>query len=559
MKILRKRVGSFFIDRTEDDYYVKDDSIFKNNEIVFNFLPIKNLLFFNLNFKKSSIEKKCWVYLDLNLNKLYDFIIEGNFLTSREILFEMINGSFNKNKKLDINEIYQNLNEKIEYNLDNLKKIDFDKRMKLYDKKFVKFGKIFFELEKKLITVNKCKMKTIKIPNFIILNNYYEISIYDSLLNIFKNEQDNENIVIISNSNDDVLNKLFLKNNGSNYIKFKSVVNSEDLNHQMNNYYKNIISKNKSSLNDFLEQLNFESKNFFYRKKNIFILCKNLNEYSYSYLSNCQFDNIFILNSLKIKKNLKIILKPYNDYRIDYKQNNYIASQYILLNNIFKLEVNDKFKIKKYEINDFPLEDWKKISDSHLMNLCKKNKQITNFIKIGKKYEWNLDSINKLEIIESENIKYEKKILVDKCPISMSELNSFSIKTCCQHKFNMKGIIEWLSEKNECPICRTDINCSNFEFNFFPNLKNIFEQIKNNKNWIIVIDKIWNQYFNLADFEGKIIKQSELSNKSINKFVNSQPSNYEILNLTSLNNLDIKFLLGINIETCTTFVELTEK
>ena len=41
MKILRKRVGSFFIDGTEDEYCVKDDSIYKNNEIVFNFLPIK--------------------------------------------------------------------------------------------------------------------------------------------------------------------------------------------------------------------------------------------------------------------------------------------------------------------------------------------------------------------------------------------------------------------------------------------------------------------------------------------------------------------------------------
>lgn len=559
MKILRKRVGSFFIDGTEDEYCVKDDSIYKNNEIVFNFLPIKNLLFFNLNFKKSSIEKKCWVYLDLNLNKLYDFLIEGNFLTNRQILLEMINGSFNKNKKLDLNEIYQNLGEKIEYNLDSLKKIDFDKRMKLYDKKFVKFGKIFFELEKKLITVNKCKMKIIKIPNFIILNNYYEISIYDSLLNIFKNEKDNENLVIISNTNEDVLNKLFLKNNGSNYIKFKSVVNSEDLNYKMNNYYKNIISKNNCSSDDFLEQLNFESKNFFYRKKNIFILCKNLNEYSFSYLSNCQFDNIFILDSLKIKKNLKIILKNYNDYRIDYKQSNLIASQYILLNNIFKLELNDKCILKKYEIDDFPLEYWKKISDVHLMNLCKKNKQISNFIKIGIKYEWNIDSINKLETLQSENKKYEKKILIEKCPISMSELNSFSIKTCCQHKFNMKGIIEWLSENIDCPICRKSINCSNFEFNYFPNLENIFKQIKNNKNWIIVIDKMWNQYLNLNDFEGKIIKQNELSNKSINQFVNSQPSNYEILNLTSLNNLDIKFLLGINIETSSTFIELIEQ
>ena len=59
---------------------------FIDKQIVFNYLPMKNLLFFNLNFKKSSIEKKCWVYLDLNLNKLYDFLIEGKLLTNRQIL-----------------------------------------------------------------------------------------------------------------------------------------------------------------------------------------------------------------------------------------------------------------------------------------------------------------------------------------------------------------------------------------------------------------------------------------------------------------------------------------
>ena len=267
MKILRKRVGSFFIDGSEDDYIVNEDSIFKNDQIVFNYLPMKNLLFFNLNFKKSTIEKKCWVYLDLNLNKLYDFLIEGKLLTNRQILFEMISGSFNKNKKFNLNEIYDNLLINSENTLDDLKTVEFDKRMKIFDKKFVKFGRIFFDLENKLITINKCKMKTIKIPNYIILNNFYEISIYDSLINIFKNENENENLVIISKNNEEILNKLFLKNNGSNYIKFRSIVNSEDLNYQMNNYFKNIVPKLNSTEDEFINQLKFESKNFFYKKK----------------------------------------------------------------------------------------------------------------------------------------------------------------------------------------------------------------------------------------------------------------------------------------------------
>ena len=306
------------------------------------------------------------MYLDLNLNKLYDFLIEGKLLTNRQILFEMISGSFNKNKKFNLNEIYDNLLINSENTLDDLKTVEFDKRMKIFDKKFVKFGRIFFDLENKLITINKCKMKTIKIPNYIILNNFYEISIYDSLINIFKNENENENLVIISKNNEEILNKLFLKNNGSNYIKFRSIVNSEDLNYQMNNYFKNIVPKLNSTEDEFINQLKFESKNFFYKKKNIFILCKNLNEYSFNYLSNCEFENIFIINSVNIKKNIKVLLKNFNDYRIDHKQNNYTTSQFILMNNIFKLNIKDNFTIKKYEFKEFPLQDWKKKSDMHI-------------------------------------------------------------------------------------------------------------------------------------------------------------------------------------------------
>ena len=53
MKILRKRVGSFLMKGSEDEYIVREDSIYKDEEIVFNYLPIKNLQFFNLIFKKS--------------------------------------------------------------------------------------------------------------------------------------------------------------------------------------------------------------------------------------------------------------------------------------------------------------------------------------------------------------------------------------------------------------------------------------------------------------------------------------------------------------------------
>lgn len=559
MKILRKRVGSFFIDGNEDDYIVNEDSIIKkdNNEILFHYLPIKNLFFFNLNFKKSTIEKKCWVYLDLNLNKLYEYLLEGKILTNRQTLFEMITCSYVKNKKYSFDELFENSIECKAFKLENLKDVDFNKRMNIFDKKFVKFGKIFFDLDNKLITINKCKLKKTKIPNIIILNNLYEISIFDSLINIEKSEKDNENLVIINKKLEETINNLFIKNNGTNYIKFKLLVKSEDLNNQMNNYFKNIVPK-YNIIDDFINQLKFESSNFFYKKKNIFILTKDLNDYSLNYISNCQYENIFILDSLEIKKTLKIILKNFNEYRIDYKQHNFIMSNYILQNSTFKLDIKDNFELVNYEIEGYPIEDWKKKSNMHILDLNKKNKLIPNFIKIGKKDEWVMDSINKLENIN--NLCKQKNNEYNMCPISMTPLNELSIKTNCNHKFNLKSILDWIN-KNDCPICREQLDINKFEFNFVPNFTNFIDQIKNNKKWIIVYDKLWGSYINFSNFDSLIIKQIDLSKKTISELVKKLFHNldFHILNLTTLNNLDIKFMLRIDNKTNIKFINIIDK
>jgi len=550
MKILRKRVGSFFMNGSEEEYYIKEDSIIKNNEIIFNYLPIKNLKFFSLNIKKSSIENKCWVNLDLNLNKLYDFLNNGNTLIYRQTIFEMISCTYQNLKSTKFVNI-----KKIK--LDKIKKEDFNKKMKIYDKQFVKFGKIFFDLENKLITISKCKLKTIKIPNYIILNNLYEISIYNSLLNI----NDDDTLVIISKKNKNILEKLFIKNDGTKYINFNSIVYSEDLNYQMYNYSKNLIS---NTTTNFIKQLNLESKNFFYNKKNIFILCKNLNSESYNYLVNCNFDNMFIIDSLNIKFNIDILLSSYNNYHTEYKQNNILASEFILSNNIFKLDITDNIQLIKYELYEFPLENWKNITDIHLLDLYKKNKLISNFIKIGKKYNWDNESMNNLENIQSKNniLSNDQYDNNEKCPISMDPLNSFSIKTICNHRFNLNTILEWLKEdKYECPICRNIININNFEFNYIPNFNRFIEQIKDNKNWIIVVDDLWNDFINFSKFKGKVIKQHELSKKSISQNIYNKLLSSEsiILNLSSINNNDIKFMLGISIELSTKFIVLFEK
>ena len=131
----------------------------------------------------------------------------------------------------------------------------------------------------------------------------------------------------------------------------------------------------------------------------------------------------------------------------------------------------------------------------------------------------------------------------------------------CNHRFNLKSIIQWISNNNDCPICRSNINLNKLEFNYIPNCDRFIEQIKDKKNWILIIDKIWNQYLNISKFQGIVIKQSELTSKSLNQLIKFREnySEYEILNMTMINNLDIKFLLRINSESKVKFIKIYEK
>ena len=115
MKILRKRVGSLKI-RDEDKSNVKiiNDSILLNQEILFNYLPIKNLSFFLLNLEKSNIDIKYWIFLDLNLDLLYKDLNNGKIIINRDLIFDMINSSINR---LKINSLPKILKEPKNFNL----------------------------------------------------------------------------------------------------------------------------------------------------------------------------------------------------------------------------------------------------------------------------------------------------------------------------------------------------------------------------------------------------------------------------------------------------------
>ena len=117
MKILRKRVGSLNV----QDYNktkIINDSIFLNDKIIFNYLPIKNLNFFKLKLDKSNLgETKYWIFLDLNLNILFKEISDGKIITNRELIFDMLISSLNRLK------ISNNTDQSINLNIDKIENI----------------------------------------------------------------------------------------------------------------------------------------------------------------------------------------------------------------------------------------------------------------------------------------------------------------------------------------------------------------------------------------------------------------------------------------------------
>ena len=292
MKILRKRVGSLLIDDNDiEKVKILNDSIFLNEKIIFNYLPIKNLTFFSLKLEKSNFDSKYWVFLDLVLNDLYNSLISGKVITSRDLIFDMISASLTRLKISNKTSSKINVKE-----LSNLLEIKNDSNFKLdnvycFEKKFVKYGKVYFDMVNRLITVDKCKKRRIRLPTIIIIQNYNQLK---NIKDFYLDMKDSESLLILSNKDSNIIkSKIFnpFVLNKNELITNETIVFSEDLNFQMNNYLKEIGN------NDFLKQLEFESDNFFYSKKNILILTNNLSDISINYLSFCNFEKIFILET----------------------------------------------------------------------------------------------------------------------------------------------------------------------------------------------------------------------------------------------------------------------
>ena len=543
MKILRKRVGTLLLDENDiKKIEIVNDSILLCQKIIFNYLPIKNLTFFVLTIDKSnivmsnndtaSIKNKYWVFLDLNLEALYTDIINGKIITSRDIIFDLIRTSVTRLKL--ISNQHTQINIKNFSLITELKKDSEFNHESIYcfEKTFVKYGKIYFDINRKLITTDKCKKKRIKLPTIILLKGYQQI--VTILKNIYTDLIDSESIVIISKKDQYILQSpLFNPFIINNQVSKETIVFSEDLNYQMNNYSNEINNE------ELFNQLEFESSNFFYSKKNIFILANNLNEVSINYLSFCNFDRLFILESKYIYQNnytmLNQLVYKYDKYRISKNDNdnNMITSKYILNNRLFIINNIDNIITCNLTIKDFPYIEWNNISDNHFITLDKNNKNISTFLQIGMNNEWSSSYIDNLKK-NIDNINDDNK-----CPISLSKLNSFAIITQCHHCFNLKNIIKWMDDNSECPICRSILNINTFKFINPPtsdDYNNFINQVINaNDNIIIIADKLW--YDKLKQYNIVILQDDIINNFKLtyNKLI-------KIINLSSLTNNDIYYI-----------------
>ena len=150
---------------------------------------------------------------------------------------------------------------------------------------------------------------------------------------------------------------------------------------------------------------------------------------------------------------------------------------------------------------------------------------INKFVELGINNNWcssYIDSLKKDIQIPDDN----------KCPISFTELDSFAVITKCKHCFNLKYIVKWLIDKDDCPICRNKISSNELKF-FKENDFNMIYELIIKQGYIIICDELWYRSFPKKE---KIIHELDFIENSIKN------TNYKIFNLSNLNNHDIAIL-----------------
>jgi hypothetical protein len=527
MIILRKRVGSLKItDEDFKDINICNDSIIKNNSIIFNYLPIKNLSFFKLNLEKSTIINKYWIYLDLNLQDLYNYIKEGKIITKRDLIFDIIKLS-KKNYCINAEE---HLDEIVPMKIEDIQNIKIKEYIidnyYCFDSNYYKYNNIYFDINKRIITIDKAEKKRIKLPRFYIYNNTFDLSRIGSM--ICNDDKLNENIFIVNENNSDILksvkNPLYNPN-------MNQIIYSENLNFQMQNYANELGE-------DFITQLELETNTFFYSKKNLFIFSNNLSKLTIKYLSFCKFEKIFINSNSNVTEIIQNFASKYNNMRINKKNNyNMLLGNFILKYRVSKIK-SDDININYSDVNiDIPITDWNKISNTHFLSLSKNETlNISKFVEIGINEQWCNTYI---ENLKKQIVKHDIIPENESCPISLLPIDSFGVVTQCKHSFNLKYLIKWLLEKDDCPICRSKIDIDSLNFINEPNFNNFINIINQNKINVIC-DTLWYSKLQQSD-NINIIHQ--------NTFLNSQIKTSDtILNLSNLTNEDISFYTSSKIK-----------
>ena len=328
--------------------------------------------------------------------------------------------------------------------------------MYCFDSNYYKYNNIYFDTNNMIITIDKAHRKRIKLPQFYLFNNYFDL--FNIKTNICNNDNINDNIFISSRNNSTLLKST---NNPFYDINNNMIIYSENLNFQMENYAKELGD-------DFMKQLELESNNFFYKKKNAFIICQNLSELSLKYLSFCKFEKIFIINN-SVEKTLNIFITKFNNLRINKKNDyNMLLGHFILKHKIMILKSKEediRFIEKDLKL---PLKDWYDVTNKHFLSLYSDTNNLSKFVEIGINENWCENYL--------ENLKKQIKIPENSsCPISLLPLDQFAVITNCKHSFNLIYLIKWLKEKDECPICRKKIDFDSIQFIKDPNLStNLF-------------------------------------------------------------------------------------
>lgn len=144
-------------------------------------------------------------------------------------------------------------------------------------------------------------------------------------------------------------------------------------------------------------------------------------------------------------------------------------------NRVYDITISKKFT--KCKCMDFSIR--KKVCKHmyFIFGRILKNSNILNKITEVKDINENYELISSLikETLQKSksnvvSLEYNK---TDTCCICFEEFGDEPVKHCtsvCKNTFHTECISVWLSKNSNCPLCRTDWNCSNDPFAEFQNL-----------------------------------------------------------------------------------------